>query len=628
MQDGKSRVDLALRWALFAVYAAVTFVLMLRHEPWADELQAWLIARDCTVPQIFQMMRWEGHFVPWYLMLHVFAANGCPVLCMSILSWVFAAAAGAFFVFRAPFSLPLKALVLSSAGMLFWYPVVARCYAPIPVLLFALAACYPVRMKRPLLYGLLIACLTNTHAYFEGFCGAVFALWAFDAWKRRAELARRERRGIAAGLCIAAAGALFGFLQVAPGVFEARSVGNQRFWPMKMNFYERLATSFVDFAGCSKEVANVNMPGLAYLWVALAVVLAAWFVRRRRTFVLYLAFAVVFFGAFYFVLPPQDHPFQSRFQLVLDFVFLPFFAVAMLAMFRASRRIGAVCLASFLWMLFFAMYLFYFLPQRAYLVFLTFVFCHWVLLDNPDELKSGANGALFRLMDGPKPPPAGKRLAEILAVYICFTLPATVSFTVLDFRHPFSGAKDMGEYLSKNLPPGSTVFMPFYGITDAVISAYAPGLKFYCVESGRYFSFCPLDWSQDEVIRRSFLIVPNWIKEMYDEYVTLIDQTGFMFSPIWEPAVSTPGPHYFVCGMRYLQALPWKNPVRLQSKDRSRTFTEVYRSPHIPFTACAGEQYWLFTDDPRPFQKDKPLPADETSVRQDRPALGIEPGTR
>ena len=595
--DRNRKLDIVLRWALFLVYAAVTFVLMLRHEPWADELQAWLIARDCTVVEIFKLMRWEGHFVPWYLMLHVFAAHGGPVLCMSLLSWAFMAAAGAFFVFRAPFTIPLKALILSSAGMIFWYPVVARCYAPIPILLFALAAAYPARLKRPLLYGFLIACLTNTHAYFEGFCGIVFVLWAFDAWKIRAGLPRSELRRIVAGLCVAAAGALFGFLQVAPGMLNARSVGNQRFWPLKMNFFERLATSLVDFAGCSKEVANVSMPVLEYLWVALLIVLIAWFVRRRRTLVLYLALAAVFFCAICFVLPPHEHPFQSSFQLFLDFVFLTFFAVAMLSLFRVSRRMALVCLASTLWMIAFAMYLFYFLPQRAYLVFLTFVFCCWVLQENPAEQDSAAPGAFFRLLDGPKPPPLKRRLAELLAVYVCFTVPACVSFAVQDFRHPFSGAKNKGEYLTKTLPPGSTVVLPFYGITDAVISAYAPGLRFYCVESGRYFTFCPLDWSLEEVQRRSMLIVPNWIREQHDEYITLIDQTGFMYSPVWEPVLKEPGPHYFVCSMRYLQAL-WTNPIKLVNKDRSRTFTEVYRSPRIRFTAVAGEQYWLFTDAP------------------------------
>ena len=588
--------DLILRWLLLTAYAAATLVLVLRHEPWADELQAWLIARDSTVPEIFSAMRWEGHFVPWYLMLHVFAANGAPVLCMNLLSWAFLTAAGAFFIFRAPFNIPLKSLVLCSSGMLFWDPVVARCYAPIPLLLFLLASVWSQRLTRPLLFGFLIALLTNTHAYFEGFCGAVFAIWAYDAWKNRPTLSGKNLKRIVGGMAIAAAGALFGFAQVAPGVFSARSVGNQRFWPMKMNFFERLATSFVDFAGSSKEVANVHFPPLEYLWAALAIVLIVWFVRRRRTALLYLVLAAVIFPALYFFLPPQDHPFQSGFQLILDFVFLPFFAVAVLTLFRASKRMGILCLASFLWMIVFAMFLFYFLPQRALLVFLIYLFCVWIVRENPDEAVP-ADGKFYRVWEGPHPPSPLLRLMEILILYVCVTLPACVSFAVQDYRHPFAGAKDMGEYLTKTLPPGSTVILPYYGITDAVISAYAPGLKFYCIESGRNITFCPLDWSLEEVKRRSSLIVPDWIKEKNDEYITLIDQTGFMYSPIWEPVLEEPGPHYFVCSMRYLQAL-WGNPIKLQSKDRRRTFTEIYRSPRIWFTAVAGEQYWLFTDEP------------------------------
>ena len=270
--------------------------------------------------------------------------------------------------------------------------------------------------------------------------------------------------------------------------------------------------------------------------------------------------------------------------------------MAVLTLFRASKRMGLLCLASFLWMILFAMFLFYFLPQRALLVFLVFLFCCWIVRENPDEAVP-ADGRFFRVWEGPHPPSPLLRLAEVLVLYVCFTLPACVSFAVQDYSHPFAGAKDMGEYLTKTLPPGSTVVLPYYGITDAVISAYAPGIKFYCVESGRYLTFCPLDWSLEEVQRRSALIVPDWIREKNDRYITLVDQTGFMYSPIWEPVLEGPGPHYFVCSMRYLQAL-WTNPIRLQSKDRRRTFTEVYRSPRIRFTTVAGEQYWLFTDEP------------------------------
>ena len=565
--------DLLLRWAVLLAYAAATLVFTLRHEPWADELQAWLIARDSTVPEIFSAMKWEGHFVPWYLMLHVFAANGAPVLFMNLLSWAFLTAAAAFLVFRGPFTLPMKALVLCSSGMLFWYPVVSRCYAPIPLLLFLLAALWRDRLTRPVLFGFLIALLTNTHAYLEGFCGAVFVLWAYDAWKLRAGLPRPRLKRIVAGLAVAAAGALFAFAQVAPGVFSARSVGNQRFWPMKMNLFERIATAMVDFAGSTKEVSNVRFPPLEYLWVALALLLVVWFVRRRRTFLLYLALAAVIFPAFYFALPPQDHPFQSGFQLILDFVFLPFFAVALLTLFRASGRMGALCLASFLWMILFAMFLFYFLPQRALLVFLSFLFCCWIMLENPDECVP-VEGKFFRLWEGANPPPARRRLAEILILYVCFTIPACVSFTVQDFRYPFAGAKDMGEYLTKTLPPGTTVILPYFSITDAAVTAYAPGLKFYCIESGRNITFCPLDWSQSELDRNNFLI-----------------------SPHWDEAMAAPGPHYFVCSMRFIRSL--RNHI-ITFRIKDRLFTEIYRSPRIRFTSVAGEQYWLFTDEAVP----------------------------
>ena len=594
--------DLILRWLLLAAYAAATLALTLCHEPKADELQAWLIARDCTVPEIFAAMKWEGHFVPWYLMLHVFAANGAPVLCMNLLSWAFLTAAGAFFLFRAPFTLPMKALALCSSGMLFWYPVVARCYAPIPILLFLLASLWSRRLARPLLFGLLIALLTNTHAFFEGFCGIVFVLCAYDAWKLRRELPRREIRRIAAGLCIAAAGALFAFAQVAPGLFSrAQSVGNQRFWPMRMTFYERLATSFVDFAGCTKEVANVEIPVLEYLWAALLLLLIAWLVRRWRTGLLYLTFAAVFFGAFWFALPKQDQPspLNSGFQLVLDFIVLPFIAIALLSMFRASRRMGVVLLTSFLWMILFAMFLFYFLPQRALLLFLAFVFCHWVLLENPSEWNAAAPGRFFLFRDGSKPLSGKRRLAEILAVYICFTVPGSVSFAMLDFRQPFSGAKEMGEYLTKNLPPGSTVFLPFYGITDTVISAYAPGLKFYCVESGKYITFCPLDWTQRKLIRKHAMVLPKWSTDVQDGQLIYTDMNGFMASPLWDPVIHAPGPHYFVCDMWFLGGLHVES-MKLRSKDRKFLFTEKHRTQTIPFTASAGEQYWLFTDEAVP----------------------------
>ena len=58
---------------VFLLYAGLTFSLLFFHENWRDEAQAWLIARDCTIPELIDEMKYEGHFLVWYLILMPFA---------------------------------------------------------------------------------------------------------------------------------------------------------------------------------------------------------------------------------------------------------------------------------------------------------------------------------------------------------------------------------------------------------------------------------------------------------------------------------------------------------------------------------------------------------------------------
>lgn|GEM_PF-7000454 len=95
--------------------AAVSFITVLFHEPWFDEINAWWLAKNLSIPKLFLYMKYEGHFMPWYLLIMPFAKAGCPLLTQSIISWLI----------------------------------------------------------KPVLFGLLIAGILNTHAYAEGFAGIV-----------------------------------------------------------------------------------------------------------------------------------------------------------------------------------------------------------------------------------------------------------------------------------------------------------------------------------------------------------------------------------------------------------------------------------------------------------------------
>lgn len=39
---------------IFLIYLLVTFILLFFHENWRDEAQAWLIAKNCNVPELIR----------------------------------------------------------------------------------------------------------------------------------------------------------------------------------------------------------------------------------------------------------------------------------------------------------------------------------------------------------------------------------------------------------------------------------------------------------------------------------------------------------------------------------------------------------------------------------------------
>ena len=201
----------------FLVAIAIIFVQIPFHEPWQDEIQAWLISRDCSVPQIFYMMRFEGHFALWHLLLHPFARLGFPLITLNFISATLVGIAIYFLLFHSPFVRIVKLIILASAPLMYWYPVVSRVYALVPPLIFMLADAFPHRKAHPWQTGILLALLANTHAYMEGFVFAVFCILSYEFfmsdWKTLSLAKRRHRLG---ALLLVVAGVAVAFLQVAP----------------------------------------------------------------------------------------------------------------------------------------------------------------------------------------------------------------------------------------------------------------------------------------------------------------------------------------------------------------------------------------------------------------------------
>src|SRR5919108_4554632 len=132
----------SLPWqaAVLAALAGLLGAMLFYHEPWFDEAQAWLIARDASpLDLVTRVLRYEGSPGLWHLILMVPARLHLPYATLNVVSGLFALAAGALFLRLAPFPWPVRLLYPFSFWAFYQYGVVARSYVMGPLLLFAAA---------------------------------------------------------------------------------------------------------------------------------------------------------------------------------------------------------------------------------------------------------------------------------------------------------------------------------------------------------------------------------------------------------------------------------------------------------------------------------------------------------
>lgn len=153
----------------------IAFTLM-KHEPWRDEAQLWIYARDGSIGDLLEDLRFEAHPILWYVVLMPFAKAGLGFGWMQGIHFLVALAVAGLILFSAPLPRWLKISALFSYYLFWQYSVESRPYALGILLLFYLARHYPVRFVQPWRYGLAIALMVNTnvHMYPIGACLIAF----------------------------------------------------------------------------------------------------------------------------------------------------------------------------------------------------------------------------------------------------------------------------------------------------------------------------------------------------------------------------------------------------------------------------------------------------------------------
>src|SRR6516162_6527953 len=93
-------------------YGTVVALAIYRHEPWADEAQSWLLARDSSLLQLWtNRLHYEGTPGLWQTLLFVLTRFRLPYTLMNIVSGLLGCAGVWVLIRRSPFPAALRVLL-------------------------------------------------------------------------------------------------------------------------------------------------------------------------------------------------------------------------------------------------------------------------------------------------------------------------------------------------------------------------------------------------------------------------------------------------------------------------------------------------------------------------------------
>jgi len=276
---------------VLTAYALFVIVGVMHHEPWADEAQAWVIARDLPLGKLlFHEMHYEVSPGLWdgilWMAQHIFHA---PYAAMNWIGAAFAIAGAALLIFCAPFPRVVRYLMAFSFYIAYQYAIVARPY--VMLLLFAGAAAifYRRRQSVPLAISLAVLTFVSVHGAMLAGAFAAGAVWCeLPVWKSLTSAGRRTRLFSLLVIC-------FGFILFFQTTYPARDIV--------------IVGGTFQGGGIHKLASTLEHAIIApwYLAAAILAVVAVFAVWRREALVFVLGVGgIIVFQAFFFGGPHHE----------------------------------------------------------------------------------------------------------------------------------------------------------------------------------------------------------------------------------------------------------------------------------------------------------------------------------
>lgn len=173
---------------LFVLFCFVITVSIIgfHHEPWADEAQAWLLSRDCSLFELVSSnLRYEGHPILWYLILKFFIFFKLPYNFYFVIPVIFSCLGLWLFLFKTEFNLVLKLFFPFTYFIFYQYAVVARSYCLVFPALILTCIFWSRRFSNPFLFFGCLIFLFNICFYTQVLACCIVLFYVYELFKSK-----------------------------------------------------------------------------------------------------------------------------------------------------------------------------------------------------------------------------------------------------------------------------------------------------------------------------------------------------------------------------------------------------------------------------------------------------------
>ncbi len=299
-----------IQWLILALYIISLCVVSYFHEPWFDEAQSWLIARDANFWDIlFNIPHYEGHPPLWHLYLALFAKTGFSYeFGLKLAAVLLNALAMGVMILKAPFPKIVRFIIPFTYFFFYQYGVISRCYS-LMMLGFVISALFwETRNSRPFRFVMALMLVCASSAYGIVLCAGIAAVWLLEIMEQRpfAMFVRsfiRDKRFFSLLLLLSFAVSITLLLLPRSDTYAANLAYDNTIF---MRLFYMFILAPIDALFYTSVPISIYLPKLGFnnilmipgIFVFLIFITAIYFVGRRRGRLMLLIIPYAFFALF------------------------------------------------------------------------------------------------------------------------------------------------------------------------------------------------------------------------------------------------------------------------------------------------------------------------------------------